>query len=264
MHKEDFVQLLGNSVKISRVTSFQGIPGERAAWHAHYNRLHLAFIESGRGEYEMRGRIWQLRANSVIMAMPGEFHEFRVDERYPYFAWFIYLDYLADPPDFLSRSMQADKKVFRLLARLADACKTPDNKLMQYGLLLEIFALLKNAEPAAGTAGRAGIEPAWAPVFKALHGPPFNYPGIDALSEMRKVSRRNFTSWFHKVTGQTVKEYYLDKVMTYAEKMLCENMPQKELASRCGYSNVQNFMAAYRAYRSGKGGKKGSGGGFRL
>jgi AraC-like DNA-binding protein len=105
------------------------------------------------------------------------------------------------------------------------------------------------------------MEPAWAPVFKALHGPPFNYPGIDALAEIRGVSRKSFTQWFRKVTGQSVKEYYLDKVMTYADKMLKENMPQKELAVRCGFSNAQNFMKAWRDHHAGN--KNKSGGGFR-
>ena len=260
MKKYEFIKNLGSSVRISRVSPVEGKPGERTGWHAHYNRLHLAFIESGRGEYEMNGRIWQLRAGTTIVTLPGEFHEFRVDERFPYSAWFIYLEWLADYPEFLPRCIQVSKKVFTLLNKLAGEYKKNSDPLLQYGLLLEILSMMDNSENLTDSS-RLGMEPAWAPVFKALHGPPFNYPGIDALSEIRGVSRKSFTQWFRKVTGQSVKEYYLDKVMTYADKMLLENMPQKELAERCGFSNAQNFMKAWRDYHSGN--KNKSGGGFR-
>ena len=72
---------------------------------------------------------------------------------------------------------------------------------------------------------------------------------LDALGEMFFISPFYLTRQFKKYTGYTVKQYILELQMGEAENLLLfSDLSIKEIASRCGYDNLQYFYTLFKKY----------------
>ena len=54
---------------------------------------------------------------------------------------------------------------------------------------------------------------------------------------------------FRKQTGMTIKQYYLNNVINYARLLMRDSsIRTRDIARICGYSNLQNFLVAYKRW----------------
>ncbi len=266
MDYKNFISRFGNEIILVAANYLPATPDMTSHAHIHYNILHITYVWKGRGKCIMNDRSWSLVPGYLHTVLPGEFHEYRADCRRPYEIYFLHFVWYGPAPTTIPRYLKIPPKNryrFRkqlhelsTLYRLPDA---PEMEFRRYALLGLVFAdILKFAawqENNVGTSFQPlnGSDSEFTPVFELLYGPPFSYPGIDALAEVAGMERRTFTNWFRKTTGRSPKQYFLLNVMRYAKAMIASGeMKIKDLAIQCGYSNPQNFIAAWKKFSSAK------------
>ena len=256
-----WISRLGNEIALLEVNAFQTRSGEQTSIHAHLSQLHIAVFDRGSGTLTLNGVTSRLHPGDIYLICPGEIHQFKTDVKHPYHAFFLHLSWFGPIPPELPRHLllprQERPAFFRLCRTLAECCHrpaTPETPLQQYSLLLRIFAeWLRIARETAAEPARSGLQTGLDrhlnPILHALQGPPFYYPGIDALAAKAGLSRHTLTTLFRKFTGFGIKQYYLANMMNYAEFMRRNGSYRtSEIARQCGYSSVQNFLLARKNF----------------
>lgn len=257
----DFAQRLGREIECTQVNRFQAAPEMNTTRHVHWDQLHINCIESGTGVCVVNGKAWRLRQGNVHIVLPGETHEYRVSRNKPYCSCFLHFRWTGPVPPKLVRQLTIPagkrREFFRILHRLAEMNGTLSigMELIRNGLLMQLLGMLVGFAEASGEAP-FGKEIAYGelyPVIRKLSGPPFEYPGLDVLAESAGMSRRKLTALFRKTTGRSIKQYYLQNVMAYADAMMRSGeFRTADIARQCGYSNCQNFLAGYHKYQQKK------------
>ena len=264
MEFRDFTSRFGQEIMLSRVNFLPASPLLCTNLHSHFNVLHITCVKKGRGICRVKDKIWKLVPGSVHFVMPGEIHRYIADNKNPYQIYFLHFTWYGTVPNEFPRQLvipaHARKRLYKYLHEMAELFLKPEKTsgLRKYGLLALFLAdILSFADEGrtvsisdyiSGNSQDAKLNYA----FERLYGPPFQFPGIDELAEHCEMSRRKFTDLFKKITGMSVREYYLRNVMTYAATMLeSKEFSIKAMASQCGYSNSQNFLHAYKKYRFG-------------
>lgn len=225
--------------------------------HIHWDQLHINCIEAGSGVCVVNGHAWRLRQGNVHIVLPGETHEYKVSRNKPYRSCFLHFRWTGPVPPELVRQLTVParerREFFRILHALAEMNGelTGGQELIRNGLLMQFLGMLVGYAASSGAApfGREIPQGELYPVIRRLSGPPFEYPGLDVLAESAGMSRRKLTTLFRKITGVSIKQYYLKNVMRYAESMMQSGeFRVADIARQCGYSNCQNFLFSYRKY----------------
>ncbi|MBQ6472337.1 MAG: helix-turn-helix domain-containing protein, partial [Victivallales bacterium] len=247
-------------VSIQGVAYFQASEKSGMHLHIHQSRLHIAAFEKGHGTVTLNGVDYRIQPGDIFVIFPGDRHQFLPDARHPFVALFWHLLWYGsipvDLPRYLNLPKQERPAFFRLNLRAVktwNATETPANQMMLHGYLLQVFANLLRVSHASDTPkpelGFADVDKTLNPVLNALHGPPFFYPGIDALAEKAGVSRRTLTKMFRQYAGCGIKQYYFQNMMRYVDRVLSTGEEHMcDVAKFCGYSSTQNFLHARRDY----------------
>lgn len=264
MQFQKFISRLGNDIRLAAVNYFPANPGATAPLHIHYSRLHFTCVKSGRGICSVNGINWKLNAGTVHLVMPGEMHEYRADDEKPYVIYFMHFDWYGDFPQEMPRQMKiptGERQVFfnqlHLLSQLYSQPQSPYSEYRRYGHMLLVlgelvrFSTSLQAIPVKQETFIALADHNLNKLMRALHGPPFKFPGIDELAAIYGVSRRTLITLFKKQTGMTIKQYYLNNVMNYAKLLMRDkSIRTRDIARLCGYSNLQNFLFAFKRRQS--------------
>lgn len=259
---QKWVSRLGSEIVLLEVNYFQTTGNEKMPLHAHPGQLHIACFERGSGIYLINGIVRKIHPGVIQIVYPGERHEFIPDRKRPYRACFLHLTWYGELPTNLPKELRLPRKerysFFRLCQELDFSCHRgvirPGGAFELYSLLLRFFGEIQRlgAQLAAPDTpvSVCGLDKELNPVISALVGPPFAYPGIDALAEKVGMSRRRLTRLFRQHTGCGIKQYFLGNVMRYAEFMMQNGeYGSAEIARQCGYSTTQNFLLAFHNYR---------------
>jgi len=262
MEFRNITSRFGEEIVLNQVNFLPATPLMSTDLHSHFNMLHITYVKKGRGICRVKGEIWELTSGSVHFIMPGEIHRYVADAKNPYHIYFMHLKWYGFIPDELPRQLIAPrnkrKNIYKNIHELSELFSSNSyiaSDFRKYGLfslfLSDVlkFSIKTKTTPLKDYISGNSQDAKLNYVFKRLYGPPFEYPSINELSEQCEMSRRKFTALFKKITGMTVKQYYLQNVMTYASSMI-ENkeLKIKDIASQCGYSNPQNFLYAYKRY----------------
>ena len=263
MDFQKWVVRLGSEIIPLEVNCFQANLHSGTNKHVHPGQLHMACFEKGGGICLVNGVSHKIRPGDVYLVFPGEMHQFTPAPDNPYLACFLHFSWFgelpADLPQKLKVPRQERRRFFQLCRALSESIRDrnqrPGGEFFFHGALLRFWGLLYTYaagasyySPAA-TRPKEGINRLLNPVIEKLHGPPFFYPGIDALAEENGLSRRRLTKLFRKYVGCGIKQYYLSNVMHYARTIRQQHlMNTAELARKCGYSTAQNFLLAYKKY----------------
>jgi AraC-like DNA-binding protein len=261
MEFRDFTSRFAKEIILDRVNFLPATPRLSTNLHSHFNLLHIACIKKGCGICRVKGKIWKLFPGAVQFVMPGEIHRYVADEKNPYHAYFLHLNWYGSIPDDLPRQLtipsRERKRVYKILQELSELFSKPgrNSELKIYGLfsifLADVirFSQEMKATPLRDYISGNSQDAKLNYVFEKLYGPPFEFPGIDELAEHCEISRRKFTALFRKLTGMSIKQYYLRNVMTYAGMMMeSKELKITDIAAQCGYSNSQNFLHAYKTF----------------
>lgn len=262
MDFKDFTSRFGREIILDQVNFLPAAPLLSTELHSHFNMVHIACVKSGCGTCRVKDKIWKLAPGSIHLVMPGEIHRYVADLKNPYQIYFLHLRWYGSISEELPRYLVVpvhERKSFysklRNLAELFSSKPETDSDCRKYGLFALIIADIMKfsqetmAVPIKGYVLANSQDIKLNYVFKSLYGPPFEFPGIDALAEHCEMSRRKFTALFKKLTGTTVKQYYMRNLMAYASTMLeSKEFKIKDIASQCGYTNSQNFINAYKKY----------------
>ena len=260
MDFQKWVSRLGSEIILEEVNCFQAQPHEDTLLHIHPGQLHIACFERGTGQCIIKDVVRKIRPGMILIVRPGDRHEFIPDSKRPYRACFLHFTWYGELPGDLPEELlvppEARSTFFRHCRELSESChrgmELPGGEFFLYSRLLRFFGELqqwKGVEAVSGIPSERKLDKVLDPVLHALFGPPFNYPGIDALAEKVGISRRKLTRIFREHMGCGIKQYFLANVMRYANFML-ENgeYGAAQLARQCGYSTTQNFLLAYRNY----------------
>ena len=261
MDFQKWVSRLGSEIYLQEVNYFQTSGDERFPLHTHPGQLHIACFERGTGICSINGIARKIRPGMLLIVYPRESHVFIPDQKRPYRACFLHFTWYGALPGELPKEMlipRTERRAFfRLCRDLDESCHSglslPGGIFFLYSHLLHFFGeLLRLGAPmnVSGVLPERGLDKALNPVIKALFGPPFTYPGIDALAEKAGMSRRKLTRLFRQHTGCGIKQYFLANMMRYAEFMMQSGeYGSAQIARQCGYSTTQNFLLAFRNYR---------------
>ena len=76
---------------------------------------------------------------------------------------------------------------------------------------------------------------------------PLEWKSIDHFTELTATNRKGLQKAFRCNYGITISEYQLQKRMGSAAVMIEEGrLSRKQIASRCGYHNANNFSRAFK------------------
>lgn len=262
MNVREFVSKYSKEIVLNAVNFLPATPLLSTDIHSHINIVHVTYVKKGYGTCRVGEETRHLVPGSVHVVMPGEIHRYCADAKKPYSIYFIHLVWYGPVPDELSRYFlipSYGRKKFegylRELSRIFRSPKDESSEFRKYGLFSLLwadilkfsgkteFVPIKNYLPVNSPEARLNY------VFGKLYGPPFQFPGIDVLAEHCMMSRRKFTALFRKLTGMSLRQYYLRNVMTYASSMMKSGeLKVKDIAVQCGYSNPQNFLHAYKLF----------------
>ncbi len=260
MNFQKWIARLGSEIELLEVNYFQTVGTEKMPVHTHPAQLHIACFERGKGLFSLNGVMRKIRPGDVYLVYPGEMHQFLPDAELPYRACFLHLSWYGALPTELPHHLllprNERRRFFNLCRELAETWhrpKRPESEFLLYSLLLRFFSELVRAAAEHQISEKSpelkGLDRKLNPVLAALHGPPFFYPGIDALADKAGVSRRQLTKLFKLHTGCGIKQYFLNNVMRYAELMRQSGEYRTaEIARQCGYSTPQNFLLARKNY----------------
>lgn len=265
MEFRSFVSRLGSDIVLDRVSHYPAPSGITTVLHTHFNRLHLTCVKRGRGRCAVDGEEYLLSPGTVHLVLPGEIHLYQADEKRPYTIYFLHFDWYGEYPELPRRMkipMSERRAFFARLHELARLYREPEpiSDYRRYGLtllamddLLRFAASARERTPLAAGGFPGSDNAKLKCIMAALYGPPFHYPGLDLLAEKSGVSRRTLSDFFRRQVGMSIKQYYLNNVMLYAESMLeSRRVKIREAARLCGYSNAQNFLHAYRRWQTAR------------
>lgn len=262
MDHKNFVARYEKEIFLKTVNFLPATPLLSNDLHSHFNMLHITYVKSGYGTCRIKGKVWRLTPGTVHLVMPGEIHRYIADKKRPYQIYFIHIIWYGNIPEEFPRHIQIPvhkrKKISNYLKELSEIFHSRQDissNFREYGLFSLVIAdILRSAKE-----GKADSIKNYVPintedtllnhVFKQLYGPPFKSPSIDLLAEYCKMSRRKFTALFKRLTGFSVRQYYMRNVMTYASTMLeSKEFKLKDISIQCGYSTSQTFIHAYKKY----------------
>jgi AraC-like DNA-binding protein len=262
MDFRNFVSRYNKEIIIKAVNFLPATPLLSTNLHSHFNMVHMTYVKNGCGTCRIEGKIWNLIPGTMHFVMPGEIHQYVADAKKPYQIYFIHLNWYGAIPEEFPRHLHIPfrertffNKHLKELSEIFHSASDAVSDFKTYGLFSLLIAdILKFSRATKAVSLKSYIpinsqEARLNYVFEQLYGPPFKSPNIDFLIEHYRVSRRKFTALFKKLTGMTVKQYYLRNVMTYASAMMGnKEFKLKDIAVQCGYSNSQNFLHAYKIY----------------
>jgi AraC-like DNA-binding protein len=76
-------------------------------------------------------------------------------------------------------------------------------------------------------------------------------PSIEALARKAALSESTLKRHFKMMFGKSIYEYYLEKKMEYAKRLLLEKpLTVKEVAYRLGYEKTSNFIHMFKKFHS--------------
>ena len=235
-------------------------PAGRTRVHAHPDLWHITYTVQGKGVCIVNGQTYQLRPGFIHSVYPNDVHQYRANTNTPYITYFLNIHCGAPIPAIFPRelsSRQLSRDTLRIFGQLTRLCQAlppprPLRICALLGLLLaDLIERTDAPEPQELLIGHAGRSHSkFTTLLETLRAKPFTYPGIDSLASQLGMSRRYFTQYFKKLTGMTVRAYYLKYRLSYA-RLLMESgeLRIKEIACQCGYTHPQNFARAYKAYR---------------
>ena len=262
MDFKDFTSRFGEEIILDQVSFLPATPDLSTKLHSHFDLVHIHCVKQGCGICRVKEKIWKLSPGVVHLVMPGEIHRYVADSKNPYQIYCMHIKWYGsiseELPRYLAVPVHERKNFYNKLRNLAELFSSkPEigSDFRKYGLFALIMAdIMKfsqetKAVPLKGYILSTSQDIKLNYVFKSLYGPPFEFPGIDVLAEHCEMSRRKFTALFKKLTGTTVKQYYMRNLMAYASTMLeSKEFKIKDIASQCGYTNSQNFINAYKKY----------------
>ena len=256
-----WITRLGTEIIPLEINYFQAGASSGTNKHVHPGQLHIACFEKGGGSCLINGVLHKIRPGDICIVLPGEIHQFIIQPENPYLACFLHFSWFGELPSELPQKLKVPRrerrKFFNLCRKLSTEIShgndEPGKEFFFHGDLLHFWGLLfcyAKGEVSPGPP-KVGINKQLNPVIEKLHGPPFFYPGIDALAEESGLSRRSLTKMFKDNLGCSIKQYFLSNVMHYAHTIRQKRaMSTASLARQCGYSSAQNFLLAYKKYFS--------------
>ena len=74
-------------------------------------------------------------------------------------------------------------------------------------------------------------------------------PSIESIARQASLSESTLKRHFKQMFGKSIYEYYLEKKMAYAKRLLLENhFTVKDVAYRLGYEKPSNFIHIFKKF----------------
>jgi AraC-like DNA-binding protein len=255
-----FIERLGGQIKLITANMIEATPFYSTKTHIHVDEMHISYTVKGKGYCTVNNRKYALTPGVIHLVFPNEVHKYEADLSDPYTVYFMHINWSGECPD-INRTVRVGRRhiLNQLFRQLKDLCwniSSSTEVLRKYSLmclilseLLDISSSSPAGRDAPANAAPASSDGRMALVLRQLQGPPFEFPGIEALADSIGMSKRSFLSFFRGNTGMTAREYFIRNKMIYAKSLLHSNeFRKKEIAFQCGYRNTQNFSRAFERF----------------
>lgn len=241
----------------------------------HHDFYEVYFFLSGKVEYRVEGRIYQLRAGDLLLISPMELHQMIVKESsaaYDRFVLWIdreYLEGFTNGGDSLTRCFDTTQSNHTNLLRLTPSQRADimmrfemlvqENYGEEYArdvgaignLLLLMVKLnriaLQRNKPRLSGEGDIVESPLVTQVLDYVNDHYDENLSLEGLAQKFYVSKYHLSHEFSRVVGTSVYRYITMKRLLIAKQMLSSGISPGTAYINCGFSDYANFYRAFKA-----------------
>ncbi len=221
----------------------------------------LHFVVSGRGYYEVRGKVIPLKKGDCFLVIPDEDTYIHAEESDPYEYFWIgfrgtatlqlmeHLGFYVNN-NFVFSCNENEFEVLKDYFRKTIDCERPEMDEKEYirslGYLYLILSMISRRDSFVPSAIRLHMD-FWKEIMEYIA---FHYDApitVDGLSKRFGFHRTTIFKLFHKNTGLSPTEYILnyrlDKAMNFVKTT---DMPFKSIAINCGFNSLSYFYRSFK------------------
>lgn len=232
----------------------------------HHDFYEVYLFLSGKVEYQVEGRLYQLLPGDILLLSPSELHQVTVQSaRIPYERIVLWISrsylFTLGGGDSLSRcfdnafsehtnllrayeNSQLRTLFMHLLEELSDNLYA--NEVCARGYLIQLLVFL-NRLSLNNPHKAAESDPLVSYTVEYINHHYFEEISLDILAAQLNMSKYYLCHEFKRVTGTSIYRYILLKRLQTARELILQGYPPGNAATKCGFSNYPNF---YRSFRS--------------
>ena len=233
----------------------------------HHDFYEVYFFLSGRAEWRIEGKIYQLQPGDLLLSSPLELHQVTVQPGAGAYERIVL--WLARPcleglgggdepltrcfdraaPGHTNRLRPADPSQVRALLDqlLAERQRTGyAGEMYARGCLLQLLALLNRLALEGERPAEEG-SPIVDLAVEYIHRHYQQQLHLGDLAQRFHVSKYHLCHEFRRQVGTGVYQYLLLKRLQIAREMLLDGTPPGEAAAACGFKDYPNFYRAFKA-----------------
>lgn len=226
--------------------------------HEHYE---IIYVKRGSGKYVVEGVCYDLRAETMMLFRPGDFHYVNVEhsEAYERYVLHFSTDELLATSDTVKALLEKPlfegvfyetgsfslsvTPVFEHFSRLSQLPQQLSEQMAPL-LLSELLHLLSVASPTSHKSHRE--EPLGARVIRYVNAHMAEPQSLDALASEFYVSKFYLCRAFKQHNGISILGYINGKRVMMARQMLESGEAASVVSERVGFSDYSTFYRAYR------------------
>ena len=235
---------------------------ERIYPHTHGDWFELTIVIGGEAYVGAGAEYTHVSRGDIYISLPCDIHDIKADGEgfeYAYFSFVCNDANLYEKLTEISEALRSsDSRVFRD-ERVQFLVKCAINELsapsygsdtLVPGLLNEaaIYAMRSLSETAADTQHTTRADLTCYRVMNYIDTHIYSMTSLEELSERFSYNYSYLSALFSRVTGKTLREYYLDRRLEVARTMVLENNKKIwEIADILNYSSAFAFSKAFAA-----------------
>ena len=227
--------------------------------HFHHT-FELLYILRGRGQFVVEGVCYPMRAGSLLVFRPGEFHYVAPDEDTPYERCVVHFsmtsfgsdaevilrdlrkiplgfgNYYA--PEELTGDIRTVFKKLREIERIPEEKRTAMTRLLVGQLLLSLSLLPPVTTGDGNAVGARAIRYISAHITEPI--------SLDGLARELLVSKYYLCRAFKEHNGISIRAYIRDKRIMLAKERIASGMKPRDAAFSVGFGDYSSFYRAYK------------------
>jgi AraC-like DNA-binding protein len=238
-------------------------PGDSMHLHPNGDFYELTIITDGEGTVTTNGHTHSVKRGDIYLSLPRDIHGIRssveAPMKYDFYSFYTDNEEYKNRLSEIAKQLSPEERVFsdeRISALVCDAiAEFIDEQSNRDELLYSIFKqimiyLIRNfkKEVSQRTRGASGADAICYKIMNYIDTHIYSLTSLDELSEQFNYNYSYLSALFSRVTGKTLREYYLERRLEIARTMVLEkNKKIWEIADMLNYSSAFAFSKAFTA-----------------
>ena len=234
-------------------------PDERINAHTHGDWFELTIVMGGGALIGAGAEYTRVRQGDIYLSLPCDIHEIKADGEgfeYDYFSFVCNGGALCERLGEISQALRtSDSRVFRdervqFLVKCAInelSSKSYGSDMLIPGLLMEsLVYTVRSLSQAADTSHAVRSDLTCYKVMNYIDTHIYSLTSLEELAERFNYNYSYLSALFSRVTGKTLREYYLERRLEVARTMVLEGEKKIwEISEMLNYSSAFAFSKAF-------------------